>query len=99
MAAKTALSWNQLNCLAVDHLACPKNDAAILDFLYGFVDTYRQAEKLYHSAAIIFRGPAAPSEALFEELFWQRLQALANLDARRYGHDPPRGGRPRLARV
>ncbi|MBD2769916.1 YqcI/YcgG family protein [Hymenobacter sp. BT664] len=88
VAAKTALTWQQLNCLVVDHLACPKDDAAILDFIYGFVDKYRQSDKLYHSAAVIFRGPTAPDEALFEELFWQRLQSLANLDARQYGYDP-----------
>ncbi|UOE36313.1 YqcI/YcgG family protein [Hymenobacter monticola] len=82
------MTWQQLHCLVVDHMACPKDDAAILDFLYEFVDTYRQSEKLYHSAAIIFRGPTAPSEAMFEELFWQRLQSLANLDAQRYGYDP-----------
>ena len=87
VAAKTALTWNQIHCLVVDHMVCPKDDAAILDFLCGFVDTYRASEKLYHSAAVIFRGPTAPNEALFEELFWQRLQALANLDARRYGYD------------
>ncbi|GAA4043244.1 guanitoxin biosynthesis heme-dependent pre-guanitoxin N-hydroxylase GntA [Hymenobacter glaciei] len=87
VAAKTALTWEQIHCLVVDHMACPKDDAAILDFLYEFVDTYRQSEKLYHSAAVIFRGPTAPNEALFEELFWQRLQGLANLDAQRYGYD------------
>lgn len=88
VAAKTAFTWEQLDCLVVDHLACPKDDAAILDFLYRFVDTYRQSGRLYHSAAVIFRGPAAPNEALFEELFWQRMQALANLDARQFGYDP-----------
>lgn len=88
VAAKTAFTWRQLNCLVVDHLACPKDDAEILEFLYQFVDNYRASEKLYHSAAIIFRGPTAPDEVLFEELFWQRLQALSNLDARRYSYDP-----------
>lgn len=88
VAAKTALTWDQINCLVVDHIACPKDDAAILDFLYGFVDTYRQSEKLYHSAAVIFRGPTVPNEAMFEEFFWQRMQSLANLDAQRYGYDP-----------
>ena len=88
VAAKTAFTWQQLNCLVVDHLACPKDDAEILEFLYQFVDKYRASDKLYHSATIIFRGPTAPDEALFEELFWQRLQALSNLDARRYGYDP-----------
>lgn len=87
VAAKTALTWQQLHCLVVDHLACPKDDAAILEFLYEFVDTYRQSDKLYHSAAIIFKGPEVPNEALFEELFWQRMQALSNLDAQRYGYD------------
>ncbi|UYZ62458.1 guanitoxin biosynthesis heme-dependent pre-guanitoxin N-hydroxylase GntA [Hymenobacter weizhouensis] len=88
VAAKTALTWKQLQCLVVDHLACPKDDAAILDFLYGFIDEYRQSDKLYHSAAIIFKGPENPTEAQFEEFFWQRLQSLSNLDARRYGYDP-----------
>jgi len=88
VAAKTALTWQQIKCLVVDHMACLKDDAAILEFLYQFVDGYRQSDKLYHSAAIIFRGPENPTEAMFEELFWQRLQSIANLDARRYGHDP-----------
>ena len=88
VAAKTALNWQQLNCLVVDHLACPKDDAEILTFLYDFVDTNRASEKLYHSAAIVFRGPTVPDEAQFEEQFWQRMQALSNLDARRYGYDP-----------
>jgi len=87
VAAKTALTFQQLNCLVVDHLACPKDDAAILAFLYDFVATYRQSDRLYHSAAIIFQGPEVPNEALFEELFWQRLQSLSNLDAQHYGYD------------
>jgi hypothetical protein len=88
VAAKTALTWKQISCLVVDHMACPKDDQAILDFLYGFVDTYRESDKLYHSAAIIFKGPENPTAAEFEEFFWQRLQAVSNLDARRYGYDP-----------
>ncbi|AYA35694.1 YqcI/YcgG family protein [Hymenobacter oligotrophus] len=88
VAAKTALTWNQLHCLVVDHLACPKDDADILQFIYDFVDDYRQSEKLYHSAAVVFKGPEETTEAMFEQLFWQRLQSLSNLDARRYGYDP-----------
>ena len=87
VAAKTALTWNQLQCLVVDHMACPKDDQVILDFLYRFVSDYRASDKLYHSAAIIFKGPENPNEAQFEEFFWQRLQAVSNLDARRYGYD------------
>lgn len=88
VAAKTALTWQQIHPLVVDHLACPKDDQLILDFLYDFVDSYRQSDRLYHSAAVIFKGPENPTEAQFEEFFWQRMQALSNLDARRYGYDP-----------
>ncbi|TGD78763.1 guanitoxin biosynthesis heme-dependent pre-guanitoxin N-hydroxylase GntA [Hymenobacter wooponensis] len=87
VAAKTALTFQQIKYLVVDHLACPKDDTAILEFIYNFVDTYRDSDKLYHSAAVIFKGPVAPNEAMFEELFWQRMQSLANLDAQRYGYD------------
>jgi FPC/CPF motif-containing protein YcgG len=87
VAAKTALTWKQIKCLVVDHMACPKDDAAILQFIYDFVDEYRQSTKLYHSLAIIFKGPENPNEAQFEEFLWQRLQALSNLDAQRYGYD------------
>ncbi|GAA4383987.1 guanitoxin biosynthesis heme-dependent pre-guanitoxin N-hydroxylase GntA [Hymenobacter koreensis] len=88
VAAKTALTWNQIHCLVVDHLACPKDDADILQFVYQFVDAYRKSDKLYHSAAVIFKGPEMPTEPMFADLFWQRLQALSNLDARQYGYDP-----------
>ncbi|MGY2133220.1 guanitoxin biosynthesis heme-dependent pre-guanitoxin N-hydroxylase GntA [Hymenobacter sp. HD11105] len=87
VAAKTALTWKQLKCLVVDHMACPKDDQAILQFVYDFVEEYRQSTKLYHSVAIIFKGPEDPNEAQFEEFLWQRLQALSNLDAKQYGYD------------
>ena len=87
VAAKTSFTFQQLKYLVVDHLACPKDDTEILEFLYSFVDTYRHSDRLYHSAAIIFKGPEVPNEALFEELFWQRLQSLSNLDAQRYDYD------------
>lgn len=87
VAAKTALTWKQIKCLVVEHMACPKDDQAILQFLYDFVEEYRASTKLYHSVAIIFKGPEDPNEAQFEEFLWQRLQALSNLDARHYGYD------------
>ncbi len=67
VAAKTALTWQQIRCLVVEHMACPKDDQAILQFLYDFVEEYRASTKLYHSVAIIFKGPENPNEAQFEE--------------------------------
>jgi uncharacterized protein len=87
VAARAAVNRQQIKCLVVEHLACPKDDTAILEFLYNFVDYYRASAELFHSAAVIFKGPEIVNEALFDTLLWQRLQSLANLDALHYGFD------------
>jgi FPC/CPF motif-containing protein YcgG len=87
IGAKATLAREQIKCLAADNMACPKDDNAILKFLYAFTDDYRRANNFYHSAAIIFKGPVLLEEKMFDELLWQRLQALANLDAENYGYD------------
>lgn len=87
IAARAALEKMQIKCLVAHHLCCPKDDQSILKFLYVFVGEYRQSEKFYHSAAIIFTGPEIHNEEMFDELMWQRLQALANLDAENYTYD------------
>ncbi len=87
VAAKAALAKQQLNAMVADHMACPFTDTAILNFLYAFVDEYRNSRQLYHSAAIIFKQPQQLTEAMFEKFMWQRLQSLSDLDAQRYGYD------------
>src|SRR5687767_10857615 len=87
IAAKAALAENQIQTLVVDHLACPKDDAEILKFLYQFVDVYRAAERSYHSAVIIFKGPRECPEEIFSDLLWKRLQSISDLDAAQYGWD------------
>lgn len=87
IAAKAALAKQQLKCMAAGHMACPKDDSDMLQFLYNFVDEYRLSKDMYHSAAIIFSGPTMYSEAMFDALLWQRLQALHQLDAENYTYD------------
>lgn len=87
IAAKAALSKQQVKCLVVGNMACPKDDEEILQFLYDFVDKYRNSEDFYHSAVVIFSGPTMYNEEMFDALFWQRLQAFQNLDAKKYGYD------------
>ena len=87
VAAKAALAKQQLHAMVVEHIACPVSDKSILDYLYAFVDEYRNSEDLYHSAAIIFKQPQQTSEAMFEELLWQRLQSLSDMDAQLYEYD------------
>lgn len=87
VAAKAALQRNQTRTLVVGHMACPRSDAAILDFLYDFVDDYRSSDVSFHSAAIIFEQPEDISEEIFERFMWQRLQSLSDLDATNYPFD------------
>ncbi len=87
VAAKAALARQQISCIVAGHMACPKDDHAILKFLYSFISTYRNSNGLYHSAAVIFDQPDMLSEEMFDVVLWQRLQALSNLDSQAYSYD------------
>ena len=88
IAAKAALSADQIKIMVAGHLGCPKDDADIVRFLYGFVDLYRTANTSYHSAVIIFAHPEECSEEQFSDMLWHRLQAISDLDAKQFGWDP-----------
>src|SRR5687768_11658412 len=98
LGAKAALAHHQIRCMVADNMACPKDDAAILQFIYHFVDEFRQSADIYHSAAVLFRNPEIENEELFDKLLWQRLQALANLDAAHYSYDKRVNADPSSAR-
>ena len=57
IGAKAALVKEQIQCFVADNMACPKDDRDILNFLYTFIDDYRNSNELYYSAAVIFKGP------------------------------------------
>lgn len=87
VAAKAAMVKEQLNIKVVSHMACPKDDKDILEFIYSFVDKYRQSDKLFHSAVIIFQQPEIYDEKMYSRFFWSRLQAISDLDAQNYEYD------------
>ncbi|MDQ6608669.1 MAG: YqcI/YcgG family protein, partial [Bacteroidota bacterium] len=87
VAAKAALSKDNIQCMVATHMGCPKDDLAILQFLYSFVDDYRQSGEMYHSAAVIFQQPTFLTEAIFDEFLWQRLQSLSSMDAANFSYD------------
>ena len=87
IAAKAALARQQVKCMVTGNMACPKDDTGILQFLYEFVEEYRMSKDFYHTATIVFSGPQIDNEKLFDELLWQRLQALEILDAENYSYD------------
>jgi FPC/CPF motif-containing protein YcgG len=73
--------------MVAENMYCPKDDVVILEFLYKFIDAFRRSEDLFHSAAIVFKGPVFPDEETFDQVLWQRLQSLSNLDAVNYKYD------------
>ncbi|MBK8984253.1 MAG: YqcI/YcgG family protein [Ignavibacteria bacterium] len=58
-----------------------------MKFIYEFTDVYRKSDEDFFSAAVIFRSPDISEEVVFEHLLWQRLQALAVLDAENFDYD------------
>ena len=87
VAARAALKREQIQCFVAGHLGCPNDDHAILSFIYNFVDVYRNSAAELHSAAVIFTQPESVSESLFDLLLWKRLQALSEMDAKKYAYD------------
>lgn len=87
VGAKASVAKEQLKCMVADHMACPKDDRTILEFLYNFIHIYRNSNELFHSAAIIFRRPTIVNEKMFDVLLWRKLQALSDIDAENYGYD------------
>ena len=88
IAAKAAIQKQQVRVFVADHMACPKDDRAILDFMYNFVDEYRSSEDFFHSAAVIFKAhEQMPSEEEFEGMLFQRLQSLNNIGSKEYAYD------------
>ncbi|MBV9961924.1 MAG: YqcI/YcgG family protein [Parafilimonas sp.] len=87
IAAKAAVANQQVRCMVAGNMACPKDDYDILQFLYNFVDEYRDSNSFYYSAVIIFSGQHIHNEEMFDALLWQRLNALQSLDAQHYDYD------------
>lgn len=87
VAAQAAVRKEQVRCMVADDMSSSAGDEEILKFLYSFVDAYRETDKPFNSAAVIFMNPSIPDEWTFDDLLWKRLNALADLDRRQYRHD------------
>lgn len=87
VAARAAMAQKNIACFVAGHMACPHDDAAILQFIYDFVERFRKSESGFRSAAVIFKYPGDTTPETFDDLLWQRLQALSNLDAKKFQYD------------
>lgn len=94
VAAVAALKREQIMTCVAGDMACPKDDQSILKFIYEFTEIYRKSNENFFSAAVIFRSPEICEEKDFELLLWQRLQALAVLDAEHFDYDSRVSARP-----
>lgn len=87
VAAKTALLRNSLNIFVASDLSSEKENQTILNFIYDFVDRYRNSKEMFSSVAIIFADSKIADEKTFEKLMWQKLQQLNELDSQNYSYD------------
>lgn len=87
VAAKAALQKKNMSIFAAGHIACPRKDVEILNFIYEFIDSYRSAETPFHTACVIFPETGEITEEMFERFMWMRLQALSDADAGKYPYD------------
>lgn len=87
IAAHSAAERNHLRCMVADHMACPKDDHSIINFLYDYIEELRRVEDDFYSAVILFKEPVVHDEEMFDSFFWARLQALSDIDAVSYPYD------------
>jgi FPC/CPF motif-containing protein YcgG len=88
VGAKAAVAAGHISCLVAADMNSDADDRRILEYLYDFVDRYRDGDRKYYSAAVVFEQPLVLDEVMFEKLLWKRLQGLHDLDSLYFSHDP-----------
>lgn len=87
VAARDALNKDNIEMFVAGHLGCPQYDNKILEFIYNFTKKFRESEKGFHSAVIMFPTTEGLTEQQFEILLFQRLKGLRNIDAKQFNYD------------
>lgn len=87
VGAKAAFAHDQIKCFVAGDMSTNIDDENILNFLYSFVDRFREADNKFHSAVILFKEPMIFCEHQFEQYLWDRLQSISDLDAKNYKYD------------
>lgn len=81
VGAKSALSRGRLHTFVAGDIRCPRDDAAIHDALCDFVRAYRERPGPFQTFAVLFPTAAVLPEEVFEQVLWQRLKGLRQVDA------------------
>lgn len=81
VGAKSAMAHGMLKTLACGALDSAADDARVHSDLVAWGKSYRADPRRLRSLAVIFDRPGELSERRFEQLMWERLQALTDRDA------------------
>jgi uncharacterized protein len=87
VAAKSALKQRQVISHSYGSLTDAHADHQILADIYAFIAGYRASGSLFQSCILEFNDPQEMTELEFEQAIWERLQALSDLDQRRFDWD------------
>ena len=87
VGAKGALAKRNMRIMVAAHLGHADDDKEILNFAYHFIKEYRRLNNGFHSLVVIFKDPVNIDEDTFEDMMWQRLQSLRDLDAMQFAYD------------
>ena len=83
VGAKSVMARGSLKTLVCQSLDSAREDERVHSELLDWVAAHREDPKGLRSLAVMFQGPGDLDEEGFEASLWERLQALATIDARR----------------
>ncbi len=87
IGAKAAVSMNEAFVFTAGSIKEDDYDKDILQYLYSFIDKYRENGNHFFSALIFFTDTDIMNEAEYEKYMWQRLQSISDLDAINFSYD------------
>lgn len=82
VGAKSAMARGAIRTLLCESLETASEDVRIHAELLNWVKIHRRDPSGLRSLAVVFAGPRDLDEEEFEAGLWERLQSLANIDAR-----------------
>ncbi|HEY0369880.1 MAG TPA: guanitoxin biosynthesis heme-dependent pre-guanitoxin N-hydroxylase GntA [Chthoniobacterales bacterium] len=87
VGARAALNGDTYVLRAYKELGASETSAELSRDLYAFANSKLREESEYASFIAVFREPLVPNELEFEQLLWQQLRGLHELDAQRFAWD------------
>lgn len=81
IGAKAAAKKNLVEIIVGEDIASAQDDLLILAAIYKFIANWQNYQEALQTLAIIFKTTNRLNEKEFEQLLWQRLQKLHDLDS------------------